>query len=289
MMKSILIRLLQIAITCGLISLLAMFSKHYVFFDILSHFRLQYLAGLVPALLVAIFYKQLKSIALISFIVAVHLYVVVVGHLDFSNDRETSRDSIELRVMNSNLLLVNTEYQQNINFINEINPDVIAFQEYTFGWDNALQSGLDNYPHRSLFPINSPFGIAVYSKHPIVSGGPVNYSTDTPKTIDVMLNIDGQEVRLIAVHPVPAASNELLKRRDKFFNLLAQQTSSQNISHAGRGKHWYGSWPSGFWPLRIPIDHVMTNQHISVKTLRAEPIAASDHLSIIADVVVDKP
>jgi len=71
------------------------------------------------------------------------------------------------RVMTSNLLASSQSYDEFIAFIQSKDPDVIVFQEYTGKWHDALSTALVQYRFKVTAPIETPFGIALYSKLPI--------------------------------------------------------------------------------------------------------------------------
>jgi endonuclease/exonuclease/phosphatase (EEP) superfamily protein YafD len=48
---------------------------------------------------------------------------------------------------------------------------------------------------------------------------------------------------------------------------------------------WDSTWPSFLpWPLRLPIDHVLTRGHLTVTHFAAGPETDSDHLPVIAEI-----
>jgi len=159
----------------ALLSLGSVFSQHHILFDLISHFRVQYIVLLIPAFLLAIVCKKTFSVLIISFALAVHGYVVTMTLLPVSPRQNT--DFEEITVLNSNLLYKNTNYQAQLDIISVNDPDLIAFQEYTHNWHAELSSNLPNYPYRITKPMNNPFGIALYSKHPVDKGTIEVFST----------------------------------------------------------------------------------------------------------------
>jgi endonuclease/exonuclease/phosphatase (EEP) superfamily protein YafD len=48
---------------------------------------------------------------------------------------------------------------------------------------------------------------------------------------------------------------------------------------------WVSSWPSSLpWPLRLPLDHVLTRGHLVVTTFAAGPEIDSDHFPVVAEI-----
>jgi endonuclease/exonuclease/phosphatase (EEP) superfamily protein YafD len=78
--------------------------------------------------------------------------------------------------------------------------DVILFQEYTPDWDNFLQTELSaTYPYRALMTRIDPFGMAWYSRHPIMLSDTFS-AADIP---NLLVNVALQNnvfVNFISVH-----------------------------------------------------------------------------------------
>jgi len=313
MIKAALSRLVESAVFFGCLSLLAVLSHFFVVFDILSHFRIQYLVGLVPMFLVAILYRKSKSILLLSLIIAVHGYTVVMAQLPMTHGTKTSTEvKTELRVMSVNILSSNRQFQKQIENILTIDPDVIAIQEYSHKWDTELGAALAAFKYQSVEPSDYNFGIALYSKYPIISGGPVNFTERQPPTVDVMIDVHGTEVRVMSIHPPPPVSQSVFDIRNEVMNSVAEiareytgplviagdlnasQWSSHfslmerkgRLSHTRRGNEWLPSWPSTSFILSVPIDHILVNDAVSVTAMHRGKSAGSDHYSIYADLEI---
>ena len=70
-----------------------------------------------------------------------------------------------------------------------------------------------------------------------------------------------------------------------FGDLLA----AAGLRNAAEGKGYIPTWPTWFWPARIPIDHVLLKGPIAVTTVRRGPTVGSDHFPIIADLRLISP
>jgi endonuclease/exonuclease/phosphatase (EEP) superfamily protein YafD len=58
------------------------------------------------------------------------------------------------------------------------------------------------------------------------------------------------------------------------------------LRDAALGHGYIATWPTWFWPARIPIDHVLLKGPLAVAALRRGPAAGSDHFPLIADLRV---
>jgi len=123
-------------------SLGAVFSGHHLLFDLISHFRVQYIVLLVPALIIAVYARKTISLLLISLALAVHGYAVGFSMLPLSANVGNRADFVELKVLSANLLRANTNYDAQLEFIDSVEPDILAFQEYTQAWHQVLSTQL---------------------------------------------------------------------------------------------------------------------------------------------------
>jgi len=74
-----------------------------------------------------------------------------------------------LKVMSVNLLMVNRNHAPIVAEIRREDPDLICFQEYTEHWHSALRKGLGGrYPHREFICRSDSFGLAIWSKRPLL-------------------------------------------------------------------------------------------------------------------------
>jgi endonuclease/exonuclease/phosphatase (EEP) superfamily protein YafD len=70
--------------------------------------------------------------------------------------------------MSVNLFNRNEQPEKTVAQIKEVDPDIIAFQEYTRSWHRTLHEALgDAYPHVLTIERPDSFGAAFYSRIPI--------------------------------------------------------------------------------------------------------------------------
>lgn len=294
----------------AVLSIGAVFSSYHILFDLISHFRVQYIVLLIPAFLLAMYARKSHSLLIISLALAIHGYTVTMSMLPVSADVSDTTDFVELKVFNSNLLLVNTDYQNQLQYIATIDPDIIAFEEYTHDWDNLLSTALKDYPHRALQPKQDAFGIALYSKFPIVSGGVERFSQNTTDVVNVSIDLGDRLVQVIALHPPPPNSGATYSMRNELFKIIAEKTATHyeplivmgdfnstpwtahftnmettgKLRNARAGHGFHPTWPNSKlkMPLLIPIDHILVNPKIGVAHFESKHVIGSDHRSIWA-------
>jgi len=297
--------LLALATLGALFSLSALFSKHYLLFDLVSHFRVQYIVLLLPAFFIAVVLKKTLPVLVISIALAIHGYTVTMSLLPISIQNDG--DYVPLTVLNSNLLYANTNYQAQLNIIAEHNPDLIAFQEYTPKWHANISDQLVNYPYSVIEPADGSFGIALYSKHPINNGSIDPQSRPYP-TIRADIQIDNFNVHVMAVHPPPPINSDRYLNRNRNMQTIALDANLQKsatlvigdfnatpwtahfsdmlstgrLRNASTGHSLHATWPTSNYALRIPIDHILVNQKIAVEQFDSIYLDGSDHKNILS-------
>lgn len=298
--------LILMATLGALLSLGSLFSKHHLYFDLISHFRVQYIVLLLPAFLIAIVAKKTLAVLIISFALAVHGYVVTMSILPVIPENDT--EYTELTVLNSNLLSHNTHYQAQLDIIATQNPDIIALQEYSPGWDSVLSSQLSsNYPYSITEPIASNFGIAIYSKHPITDGAVEIFSTKSFPAISADIQIGESTIRVMSIHPPPPVNKHTYLNRNQYMERIALESKALDgavlvmgdfnttpwtsrfndmlktggLRNASAGFGFNPTWPTGQIALQIPIDHILINEKIGVDHFETIHLEGSDHRSVL--------
>jgi len=301
--------LLWLGVFGGVISLGALFSSWHFLFDLLSHFRIQYIVLLIAFLCLA-FYRQKYSIA-----VFLGLCLTIHG-FDVFRSLKTVRSnntvgSVSLRVMSSNLLASNTDYDKYSEYVDRVDPDIIVFQEYTMNWDSALSESLAAYPNRFSYPLASPFGIAIYSKSRFLDKRVVFLLSGGSPSLEVTIEVGGKTVKVLGTHPPPPISLGLYRDRNRHLEKLSEFALIQTeplviagdlnvspwsdhfrdfVTNGGlldgrRGQGLLPTWPTWFAPLQIPIDHIVVNASVKIVSMETSSSLGSDHKSLWADLM----
>ncbi len=303
--------LVTLAGFCALLSLTAVFSAHFILFDLISHFRVQYIALLLPVYVLAMWLRKSKAVLVISLALAIHGYAVTMSLLATTVNYDYEPE--QLTVLNSNLLLDNRNAQAQLKIIAEKNPDLIALQEYTPIWHEVLSLELANeYPYRVTHPLGGVFGMALYSKHPILKENVLSFESGWPPIILAMVQVGERQVDVAVVHPPPPMSVSMYNIRNDTLRLVAEQVASleravivigdfnatpwtahyaqmQSIAglrSARAGFGFHPTWPANFFPLLIPIDHVLINSKVGVTLFESVTSQGSDHRNIVANLQI---
>ncbi|MDC0435025.1 endonuclease/exonuclease/phosphatase family protein [bacterium] len=302
--------LLIAGLVCSLVSLGAVLSAYHLVFDLLAQFRIQYVVLISGLLCLALGLRRYGIALTLAFCLSVHLFDV--GKSQYPLASVIGIDGPVIRVMNSNLRASNTQHAVHIQYIRQIDPDVIVFQEYNKAWEQALTSSLVEYKHTVSESLNGPFGIALFSKFPLEKLGSTGLENARRPYVDVAVSLADSTFRIIGTHPPPPVSEQLYLERNSMLKAMAHSTKNQSIpivllgdlnitpwsSHFREfinngelfdGRRGFGvlpTWPAGFYPLQIPIDHVIVNDCVQVLELKTSDGLSSDHRTIWADLQV---
>lgn len=187
--------------------------------------------------------------------------------------------------------------------------DVMVLVEFATPLRDALAAATPegDYPYRDELVYRGAGSIGVWSRHPIVSGGVIE--VDGRPTVDVVLDVDGAEFRVLGVHPHPPTfeadswSQQLAAIGHRFeqstlptaivgdFNGSRWHPSFRDLLDRGltdvhevMGHGWSVSWPmdEGLLPPQfVRIDHALYGDGITPTALHDLVVPGSDHKGFV--------
>jgi len=274
--------LLTLGLTGSLLSVGSMLSGHHIVFDLLSHFRLQYIVLILPLLLLALAGKRWLISLVLTTCLCVHLFTVY---------QSQQRVSPAVPFPNAERQLT-----------------TLKVMTYTSAWHTVLSNALSSYPHKLTAPLDNPFGIAMYSRYPFTDSTVAPLFTGGKAAIRATVSISGKHIDIFGVHPPPPISAALYRERNKHLQLLAEYGSQSNgpmviagdlntspwsgafmqfvqqgnLFDTRAGKGVFATWPDFFKPLQIPIDYIIVSAHFNVLSMHVSGDLGSDHKTIWA-------
>ena len=265
------------------------------FADLFTNFRVQYLLVLVVA--VAVTRRHRRTAIALSALLA--LNAIAIAPTLIGAGRVPPSDA-DLTIITANVLSDNDEVETLLDWIDDVEPDVIAILEYTSSWQRSLAPLRARYPHTLEAPQSDNFGIAVFSRRPfdgeIVVFGQMG-------VLSIVATFDDGP-RVIATHPVPPGGSAYARDRDAQFVGLAEATQDDPrtvvvgdfnatpfsgpfrrmlrdgaLRRAGGGIA--ATWPAEFPPLWIALDHALVGPSVEVVDYSVGPHIGSDHLPTV--------
>ncbi len=300
-----LIGLLTIVATLGisLISALALLAPASWVFELLTHFRLQYLAVQLT-LLALLTWQRYWGLAALCAAFGLVNATTAVAYLPRAPLALAAGPTIKL--MTVNLYGRNHDHARFIELARRESPDVILLVEVTPSWARALETLAVEYPHRLVSPRQSAYGIALLSRLPLLEPQIVDL-LGSPAVDTTLRLADNRIARLVGVHlrsPTSAAhsaarNTQLGELEDLLadyagplivtgdFNatpyspLLADWLERTGLDDARRGRGFSATWPTYFPILGIPIDHCLISEHFTVTEQYQGPVFGSDHYPVL--------
>lgn len=304
--------ILPIAAIASLISVTALFSEFNFVFDLVSHFRLQYIAGLVPVLLVSVYFKRYLFSFLFCTVIGIHSYEIISTQIPLKGGKRTASGNV-LRVMSANLQASNSSHELLIGYVREVDPDILVVQEMTQEWYAKLSSELAEMPHYAGKPQPNPFGIGVFSKLEFESAKVIAFSRKGNPSIKITVINGGKEIVVIGTHSLPPITANLLQMRNEHLQNISEHIAklTQSVILVGdlnttpwsaafkklidksrlrdsrRGFGIHPTWPAKLLPVMIPIDHILVSESVDVVLRQVSGHIGSDHRSVWVDIALE--
>jgi endonuclease/exonuclease/phosphatase (EEP) superfamily protein YafD len=187
--------------------------------------------------------------------------------------------------------------------------DVVVLQEVTSEWSAALATAADLYPHRAMHARQDPYGIGVLSRWPLVRVDYVDFAGDGLPSLVATVDVEGRRVQVVGLHtPWPMLAS-LQRARDRALVQAAAKVRESalptviagdlnltpyapafrrferaaSVRDAFANRLWRPTWQAGFWPLALPIDHVLVPAGACVQSAVIGEDVGSDHRPVLTD------
>lgn len=288
---------------------LALFSGFSVlgrtvwFFELFTHFKIQYLIGLV---LISFFFFLINHLyfSIIFFAFAL-LNIIQIGPLfsgKYYPELETNKT---ISYLQFNLNTENKQYEKVLNYLVAESPDIIFLQEFNSLWKDNLKDLKKIYPHSKNIVGDEDYSLAVYSKFPL-SISKMGVRRNETLFLLATIKTSHGEFTFLGSHTMSPLSanrakirNSQLKEYAKVLNSISGPkilSGDLNISpwspyfkdllkrskleNSSKGGKFHSSWPSFLIPMRISIDHFLHSPDIKIVKKEIGPDLGSDHYPV---------
>lgn len=297
------------AVLIAVVSLASHAGRWVWWLDVLANFRAQYVVSLA-VLGVVIAASRWRRTGLALLVVAL-VNVVFVAPLFVGSPGEPVAGAPSVRVLNLNLLSNNERYNDVIEYIEALDPDLVVLHEASRPWEVAFDAAGLEYEIIRGRSDQLIFGTLVMVRGDVeaVSYG---FAEGQPRAIALEYQPDGWPalLRVLTTHPLAPTTAERAGLRDSQLEFAANWAADQEGAFFVVGdmnaSPW--SWPlqrledsgglrnsqigfglqptfpaSSIGVLRVPIDHLLHSQDLRVRDRRLGPALGSDHFSLIVD------
>ena len=295
--------LAALVVILSALTLAGFLGKVWWCFELVCHFRAQYV-GLLVLLSLALLLGKHRWFALAAASFAVVNLATIVPIYAGRPIPEPSAQTV--RALLLNVYKPSEAYDEVLELIEAEKPDIIVLVEMRMRWIDALKEVLER-EHRYTRAYGR--GVAIYSRFPLTFVAPTEEMPIQIPALVAELQIGPDRLTLVATHPDSPDGKLPSKVRNRQLKDLASLARKlprplvllgdlnvtpfspyfSDLLRKGRlidsrqGFGFQPSWPVWMPPLRIPIDHCLVSEGIIVHDRRLGSGAGSDHLSVIVD------
>lgn len=291
-------------------------GSSFYLFDIFSFFRVQYFCMSIVFLILAVWlikfsepYKYFIGLAVVCVVLN---GFEILPWMHSSNPVSAKKSSV--KILLSNVLTSNPLHFKAVNILKQNKPDIVVLEETNKDWLKSFRTIEKVYKYSVKVPRNDNFGIALYSKYPLINTK-VDYWGSSYKKPVILTNIklNGKIIKIAAVHPTPPKNPECFNSRNLTFERLSRWVKSDKTptivigdmnasmfspsykrlvraSSLANSRQGYGLYPS--WSvvlpefLRVSIDNILYSKDFSVQKFRTLSSIGSDHLPVYAELSI---
>lgn len=297
------------------ISFLPLIRNDYWIFRVFEYPRLQKLIINILLLLVFVANYQLAGPAEFIFTVALSINMIYLAWQVYpftiiskkqlvNTEKLVSDKTISLFI--GNIYQYNREAQKYLEFLQDLDPDVIMVVETDHWWAKQLQPLTNSHPYTLQVPLENTYGMLLYSKLELVDDE-IKYlvEKDIPSVHAMIKLPSGDLIQFHGLHPTPPVPGENPRstERDKEILIVAKQAKACKIPVivAGdlndvawsyttslfskisglldprKGRGFFNTFHAKYPILRFPLDHVFCSVDFTLLAIKRLPTFGSDH------------
>jgi len=279
------------------------------FFDLGSHFRLQYLGILIAGGAVLLLAREWVWAGMAGLFAIVNAASILPL---YDTPTPLPTGGAPLRVLVFNLLSYNSHHRQVQDYLRAQSPDLSLLLEVDSAWARALGELSQQFPHQFLVPREDNFGIAIVSRIPFDDVRSLDLSPIGIPSIEAQVQWGGHSITVVGTHPVPPGGATAARLRDSQLSDLARRLGGltgprlllgdlnatawsrpfqQLLRDSGlrdsmRGFGLQPTWPGPFGLFRLAIDHILVSPEFTVRRREVGPRLGSDHRPLIAELAL---
>ncbi len=293
--------------TLGILTatLFSFLGRFWWFFDLFSHFHVQYMQLCLVPFFIALWKRRNKWAATLVALVCLNYTFVL--PLYIGKHPPATEKPVRAMLMNINAGNGNTE--EVLDSIHRFSPDILLLEEVTPKWARELEVLNKDYPYRIAEPEVGCFGMMLLSKYPLEHGKVVQIGSAGVPSIIAEAYLPEGVVSIIGTHPVPPMGSQGTMLRNEQLAALPLVVSEQKypvllvgdlnttpwssyftklvrksgLKNSMKGFGHQPSWPENMWFMRIPLDHMLYSDGIKIHNRMIGRDVGSDHLPVIVD------
>jgi len=276
--------------------------------DLAAHFRVQYALVLGLGALSAVVRRKHHWATVFAGFALLNISLLMPRFLP-SVEAAVSDDAPVFRVLLANINSEHRHPEAVRHAIADEDPDFILLLEITPWMLEQLADLADGYPYWVAEPREDNFGIALFSRQPLLKTEILRFGPAKLPSILAEFPSSGQRFTLLGTHPTPPVSAELTQYRNEQLAMLAQRArqadqpllllgdlnlspwsawfnqllANSGLQDSANGRGIQPTWPAGWPPLWIPIDHALFSEGIQIQRRAVGQNLGWDHYPVVVE------
>jgi len=226
-------------------------------------------------------------------------------------DIKHTENPATISILSSNVLKDNTNYQALQDTVLRLEPDLLLLIEYTPEWQANSQWLHEHYSHNVECAYENGFGFAFFSKYELTADQLRFLVCEDIPSIHTQVTLpDGQNIRVIGVHPTPPVPwaegtawdkdqetmslAELAKEEDAptivagdfndtSWSIVMQRFKKESgLLDPRIGRGFFNTFHADHPLISYPIDHIFVSNHFQLNDFRRIKIEGTDHFALFA-------
>ena len=270
-------------------------------FDLLSHFRLQYLVVATALGTLALAVRAFPAALACAVVALVHAWAVKDLWL---GGAPVPPGGVPLRVVTANVLNANPTPAKVLDFVRGSGADLVVLVDaHGRRWRPVLAAVGELYPYRAPEGWREGGEVLLFSREPVLADTVVRPGATPRPFLVARLATAAGPALVVGVHPTSPSLGEGADTRERNFELrriadavggvagpvivagdlntspwsprFRDLLAATGLRDAARGQGWIGTWPAWFRPALVPVDHVLVGGPVAVAGLRRGPLAGA--------------
>jgi len=276
-------------------------------FDLAANFRVQYLVVLPVLAAGAVLFGRRAAAAVMMGAAVINLSLVAPYLWGRPHTAPAAGDPVE--VVSFNVGISNSERGRVMQWLAAEDPDLVFLFESSFEWEDAARFAGLPYRMVAVVPPGRLSGVTILVRDEL-SPVLLEIPFDVREAAAVRIEADGSPLTVLGVHPLSpttgarsAGRNEVLRQAGEWIatveeplllvgdlNATPWSSAHRALRREGRlfdslaGRGLQPTWPDGWGPLMIPIDHALHSGGVVVLERRTGPATGSAHRPLIVTV-----
>ena len=211
-------------------------------FDLASHFRLQYIALLVPVLALLVGVRWRRTALAAGLALVVNLALVVPLYLPQPVEPHGSGT---IEILSFNVTASNPERATVLEYLGASGADIIFLHESSTDWEDALSRSDLPYRMVSAREPGSVFGtLALVGDDAVANVIPLGDFGQL--SIEVITELDGTPVKVLGTHPLSPVTSARAAARDEQLRIIGGWAALQDVPVIVTGDFNASTWSRGF-------------------------------------------